>query len=308
MNLRNKIFKRLYINVNHRTDNTIFLAGTGRSGTTWLSNIINYRRDYRDLFEPFHSRYTPECHGFKNKQYLSPDNQDAYYYDTAMKILIGRIRNPWIDQYNATFLCRKRLVKDIRANLFLKWLKTRFPEVPLVLIIRHPCAVANSKILLGWTPDLDDYLCQDALIEQYLSNLRQYLVDIRDRGSQFEKIICQWCIETSIPAKQLTRDDAYVVFYENLCLDIRKETRNLFKWLRKPSDETVFTASKKPSAVSEPHSAVVTGKNLVSNWQGNFDSKQIWKAEEILTLFGMAFLYGADPLPKTDSIWSNGVK
>ena len=35
----------------HRS--SVFLAGSGRSGTTWLSEIINHRRGYRYVFEPF---------------------------------------------------------------------------------------------------------------------------------------------------------------------------------------------------------------------------------------------------------------
>ena len=30
---------------------TVFLAGTARSGTTWLSELINHRNDYRYIFE-----------------------------------------------------------------------------------------------------------------------------------------------------------------------------------------------------------------------------------------------------------------
>ncbi len=33
---------------------TVFVSGVGRSGTTWVANIINYANDYRFMFEPFH--------------------------------------------------------------------------------------------------------------------------------------------------------------------------------------------------------------------------------------------------------------
>ena len=47
----------LYVDLekgDHRS--SVFLAGSGRSGTTWLSEIINHRRGYRYVFEPFNPR------------------------------------------------------------------------------------------------------------------------------------------------------------------------------------------------------------------------------------------------------------
>ena len=38
----------------HDHRQTVLLAGTGRSGTTWAANIINYANTYRFMFEPFY--------------------------------------------------------------------------------------------------------------------------------------------------------------------------------------------------------------------------------------------------------------
>ena len=35
------------------TNKTIFIAGIGRSGTTWVAETINYFNEFRILFEPF---------------------------------------------------------------------------------------------------------------------------------------------------------------------------------------------------------------------------------------------------------------
>jgi hypothetical protein len=51
-----KLVSELTRDLNNDFRNTIFLAGTGRSGTTWLSNIINYKNEYRYMFEPFQSK------------------------------------------------------------------------------------------------------------------------------------------------------------------------------------------------------------------------------------------------------------
>ena len=35
---------------------TVLLAGTGRSGTTWVEKVINHRNRFRVMFEPFHQK------------------------------------------------------------------------------------------------------------------------------------------------------------------------------------------------------------------------------------------------------------
>ena len=58
-----RILKRLrmqfgifHIDLNYSPSNTVLIAGSGRSGTTWLSEILNYNNDYRSIFEPFYPR------------------------------------------------------------------------------------------------------------------------------------------------------------------------------------------------------------------------------------------------------------
>jgi hypothetical protein len=62
-----------------------------------------------------------------------------------------------------------RLVKEVRASLFLKWIRNNFPNVPILYMFRHPCAVVHSWAKLGWgDDDIESLLSQDALITDYL--------------------------------------------------------------------------------------------------------------------------------------------
>ena len=50
-------------------DTAIFLAGSGRSGTTWLSNIIAAMSGTQEIFEPLHPLWNKEfcIHSFCSK-------------------------------------------------------------------------------------------------------------------------------------------------------------------------------------------------------------------------------------------------
>src|SRR5262245_59584051 len=99
---------------------SVVLAGVGRSGTTWLAQMINHGNDYREMFEPFHPEKTLACAHFKRQQYLREDCVDPRYLDPATRIVTGRIHSPWIDRFNHRHWARQRIIKDIRVNLLLK--------------------------------------------------------------------------------------------------------------------------------------------------------------------------------------------
>ena len=50
----------------------------------------------------------------------------------ASMILSGRFHDPWSDQYNRRPVAGRRLIKEVRANLWVKWLRTQFPQVPAI--------------------------------------------------------------------------------------------------------------------------------------------------------------------------------
>jgi hypothetical protein len=172
-------FQRILIHIGSYRK-TVFLAGTGRSGTTWLQEVINYNNAYRIMFEPFHSKRVGLIKEWNYRQYLRSDNLDDKFIKPASAILSGKIRHEWIDRSNRKHVAKKRLIKDIRAQLLLKWMKHNFPEIPIILMIRHPCAVANSKLKLKWDAHLNDFLMQDKLMIDFLNPFKKEIEGAKD--------------------------------------------------------------------------------------------------------------------------------
>lgn len=302
--LKKELYKYLnerFIQYNHEVKNSIFLAGTGRSGTTWLSEVINYDNEYRYIFEPFHKKYVPECSSFRYRQYLRLDNQEKKFLDAARQVLEGRIRNKWTDKLNKKFWVRKRLIKDIRANLFLGWLKTHWPDLPIIFLLRHPCAVASSKIKLKWDTHLDEFLEQEELMQDYLVPFEH---EMKAARTDFEKHIFLWCIETYVPLKQLGENGMHVIIYERFISNIEKEVGRLAEFLNKPIDiNDMKKKINRPSAMSRKDSAINTGNDLLGSWRKYITSSQIKRAIEILGLFGLDALYNEEPMPLTEKPW-----
>ncbi|GJQ57451.1 MAG: hypothetical protein D8M57_15510 [Candidatus Scalindua sp. AMX11] len=295
-----KIKDRIYIDLNKNYHNTVFLAGTGRGGTTWVSNIINYNNEYRYMFEPFHSGKVDSCRNFRYRQYLRPDDRDSKFIESAKLILSGKVKDPWIDSKNKKFISSKRLIKDIRASHFLKWIYANFPGIPIILLLRHPCAVVHSKLKLNWESHLGEFLSQDELLEDFLNPFKDAIVDT---NSMFEKLIFQWCIEYYVPLKQFNKGEIHLAFYEGFCENPRDEIERLFSFLGKNFDDKVLLNIKTPSALSRKFSAIVTGRNLIDSWRGNITKEQIRRAVEILAMFGLDRIYTEDSMPDIENTY-----
>jgi len=130
-----RLCSRYFLDLGGGPEDCILLAGSGRSGTTWVGDVLNYENEYRTLFEPFWKRKVPLVAHFRARQYLAPGCTDPAYLEPARRILSGRIRNAFVDSLNTKWIARKRLVKDIRVNLMLGWFHARFPATPIVLLL-----------------------------------------------------------------------------------------------------------------------------------------------------------------------------
>ncbi len=291
----------LYVDLNHDVKNSILVAGSGRGGTTWLAEIINADNSFRDIFEPFNPRRVRSVKDFNYRQYLRPMDRDPRYLRPAHLVFSGKLRDDWTDQYNRRFFCTRRLVKDIRVNLMLKWIHDNFLEMPIIFLLRHPCAVAVSRLSQRWKSStaIEDFLSQHTLIEDHL---KQFMPIITATRSDFEQHVLVWCIENYVPLRTLRKSDALVVFYENLCTRPETELNRIAEYLKLGRLELMMKRIKKPSSQTRKRaSAIVLGEDPVSSWRKMVDQAMLNSAHDLLTVFGLTGLYARDPFPLVDS-------
>ena len=274
---------------------TVFLAGTGRSGTTWVEEIINWRHDYRVIFEPFYPARVPLCGVFPETTYLRADEPAPDHYRAARTVVSGRFRNSWTDQFNHRRIYRKRLIKDVRANLFLHWLHRRFPALPIVFLVRHPCAVVVSQQKALWRPSAAEFLEKPALVSDYLEPFVNVIQSVED---DFDQKVIAWCVKNFVPLQQFRRGEMLVMFYEDLVTEPETEIRRLFEFLGQTFTPEALAQWKRPSALVRADSAIVTGDDSLNAWRRHLTGKQIGRAVSLLREFGLDRLYGAESSPR----------
>jgi hypothetical protein len=272
------------------------VAGTARSGTTWLGDLIASQLSCRILFEPFNPNLVQDYQHFKYFQYMRPGTVDPELYAFCFQVLSGVIRNSWVDHQNERIFSKYRLIKEIRANLELKWIHDNFPQVPIIFILRHPCAVVASRMELGWSTDgdIEPLLSQPHLLADFL----EPFIDLIKRSKSAEaKHAIIWSISNLVPLKQFGPGELQIVNYETLCSRPDIALPEALAALGVDYSSSALSNINRPSQTTRANSAVVIGTDKISAWRHKLTCSQI---EEILTIvdaFGLGYLYSDSSLP-----------
>ncbi len=270
------------------------IAGSERSGTTWLTQIINHNHDFRIVWEPFRPE-EPLCREFASRQYIRPHAKDDRFLKPVTQILSRRIRGARVDHANPRILSWKRIVKDTRSNLMLKWFRVNFPALPIIFIVRHPCAVAVSSLARGWTSTIWylRHLCeQKELAEDYIGKIADHILSTSDL---LEQLVFLWCIEHMVAFDQLSPQDVCLVFYEELFHNPEQQLHRVFSSLNRPLPPSVFDTISTPSLTSSE--SLQSGGDPTTSWQKKITPEQMKRILELLDYFGLGQLYNEDARP-----------
>jgi hypothetical protein len=299
--LLSKTIRRIYSKLYIDRDRDIslcraFISGAGRSGTTWLAAMIGSQLPSRIMFEPFHSRNVSEFRRFHYFQYMRPEEPNDELLSYCQMLLSGKLRHPWIDREVNAFIPKYRLIKEIRANLFLKWFSNSFPGVPILFIIRHPCAVVLSRMEYGWgsDSDMESLLAQQALVDDFLKDKMKI---IKQANTVEERHAIIWCVNNLVPLKQFSSRELNIVSYERLCTQPEEELRRIFELIKLPNADLGIRYVNRPSITALPSSAVITGENKIARWQRRLSPEQIRNVLGIVRAFGLDHLYADSVMP-----------
>jgi hypothetical protein len=289
---RNFALKTNYLLGRYRRE-VIWVIGDGRSGTTWLSSIINWHGRYREMFEPFHPEFVPEMRSLRPYQYVRVGSVTGEFRELVNTVFSGRLRHGRVDAQTPPRLHRGLVVKDIFAHLFAAAVLHEVPAIKLVLIIRNPIDVALSKLKLRswwWPDDPRLFLEQKSLMEDYLY---PFEAQIANCSTDFvARQVMIWAVLHYVLFQQLTTNRVHVVFYEQFRVAPETEVRRLFQFLGQKQFEnglplSLWQAIKKPSRMSRDS----------LRQEGQRSAQQSLDTGSVLAGFGLDCLYTSDGTP-----------
>lgn len=297
------------------------ISGSGRSGTTWVQDVLAQSNDLRTAFEPLHPAAVPGMQQYANS-IIESDEVHLQLETYLSKNFKGDFRSLWVDyrvrpdrlmpypvnlagirkthEYFARWrkLFRQKAIyrhnigkpvitKFIRANLMYSWILKHF-EAKIVHIIRHPCAVIESKLRLGgddWDVDqeLVRYLQQQPVYNWVSAYMSSGEIDSLTIVGRYALI---WCIENTMPL--LTSDSRILkVYFESLAGHDDSTWKMVCAHLQLEHVPGAALMSK-PSQQARPENRdKIYGRKMTSSWRERMADNQIKEIEDVLLRFNI---------------------
>ncbi|MGH8249938.1 MAG: hypothetical protein ACREVI_04450 [Steroidobacteraceae bacterium] len=230
------------------------IAGSGRSGTTWVLDCLADANGLRPVFEPLHparsavgSRYAyrliepgeahPDLEAYLSEvqrrtyrsswtTYRSPRDRlfppvSRLFSFRELKRTQYRWRRllPSVWTHYQASRREESLIKCIRANLALGWL-VKSVGASAIVIVRHPCAVVESQHRLGtrgsvWDPwPILERFRADRKFNERTGGV--YLGLMRANLSKLEALTLLWVIENQWVVDRAAEYGYCLVHYEDL--------------------------------------------------------------------------------------------
>jgi hypothetical protein len=288
---------RLYFERTHDLSDTVVVVGAGRSGTTWIAELLARSFSNRLIFEPFHPYRSPI--GPDLRLFIAPEDPASDVARAMAEVLSGRVRARAIERPQPPLLPRGRIVKDIHAMNAVPWLAGRFPEVSLVYVLRHPLAVILSR--WAWERRSGDrfyglgrYLetergMQDAQHSDLGGVLEKYetyrMLDPLSRG------VAEWCLENA-SAPRCAAAGIPVLRYEDVVRAPRDTVARLVAQIGAERFDPGRLDHARRSSSDQPG-----GPPRTRPASESFSDDDLLRATKILADFGLESLYAmSEPL------------
>jgi hypothetical protein len=227
----------------------ILVTGSHRSGTTWVGKIISEAKKVRYAHEPFNigikRKHSPFTYWFEN---ITDDNSTELkikvkdYIDSFSKVFelnnckkFTQIRtlkslSHYFKDVVSCLYSERTVIKDPIAIMSAEWLYNNL-DVDVVVLIRHPAAFVSSLKVKDWQFDFNNYLSQDSLINNYLKDYEELIVEYsKNKKDIIDQGILLWnTIHVVIEYyKSKYGEEWYFVKHEDLSLHPHEEFKKIF--------------------------------------------------------------------------------
>lgn len=309
-----------------KIENTIVVAGSPRSGTTLLLEVLFRLPGYKALNEPLFQHCTQIEHGFEYRSYLPQDKFSQQQINFLDKVLRGQMNSSarWLFEAESRVgriiehsSSNKLVVKFCRINRMLPQFTNQFNLLGTVFIVRHPCAVINSMLRFGVWDNWNSQHIKKSLKDPSSSIYIQHLPDevkevfnpvLNRIKTKTEALAMIWCLDHYLPLIYSNHHPWILVFYEELVKHNKQELSRITEALGIKINDEMHTKMNSPSSS-------VKGKLhkdpdvQLSKWKHQLTSRQIDNILSIVDETGLSRFYSdsIEPIYQQHSVLQKNI-
>jgi hypothetical protein len=280
---------------------TIIIAGSGRSGTSWIQNTLAELIMYQPVFEPLNPNFVYEAKQLLGVEqaskpiitspYLRSDGEYPEWNALLRQALTGNVRNYWTDKKRFSLSPKGYITKFIRANFMLGYISNNF-NPKIIFVMRHPCAVIFSRMRLNWEVNLQYLLSDPDIVEDYL---QPYLLDIKKETDPVGIHAIWWALEQLIALDSLNGRDYFFVHYEDVYLSNYQKFSEIINWLGLKDQQDKLIKQQEKSLEDDSEYTF-----RISQWESGLNSDQKEKILWWANRFGIDY-YTDQIVPRKSS-------
>jgi len=282
----------------------IVVLSFGRSGSTWVSDIISKALGGLLLFEPLHPEtcsFAPEiCYSDAADSELS-ERLDGF----MARILDKQDHNRWLlrnhlfsplEKVSPDFVetvwdeCNVLGFKDIRATFLIDWLLEHL-NARIVYLVRHPYAVIASLHRrknfwneFGFDQHWRFFQQRVLLNPRNQALLQPYAFVINNAQTQTERETVMWAVSHKIASATLQRHGLPTFYYEDFYRNAFATTRFLLNYLG-------YDANLHPAHIFVPSMTTIRTVHGLTSSESDYSSagmaifwQDLLSADELLTI------------------------
>jgi hypothetical protein len=287
----------------------ILVSGAHRSGTTWVGKMLAAGPRVAYISEPLNIWHRPGVLRTPIQywySYICEDNQLDYLesfqellrykYHANLEIRsiksikdIGRMSRDWWTFWSGRRNSQTPLIKDPFAVFSSEWFGKSL-GCSLVIVVRHPAAVASSLMKLGWSFNFQDLLEQPLLMRDWLDPFREDMEKLIETPNDLiaQSSLLWRMIYQSVNELRKKLPGLIVIRHEDISSDPLGGFNHLYGdlGLEYSADiqRAIGTASSgknpKETSKSTVHSVRIDSQALVKSWQQRLskaDIDRVWK-------------------------------
>lgn len=244
-------------------NNSIYIAGVARSGTSWLGQIFNSSPIVDFRFQPMFS--------YELKDILSnnPKKDDFIHFYEAMKITessflsqADKVSSGDYPKFKKNDVKSVLVFKENRYQYFIEPLLRNIPEMKLIGIIRNPCATLNS-----WRKNSKEFPPNSDLLKEWRFG------DCKNEGHHDFFGYYKWkeVANMYLDLQDKWPDRVKVIYYDELVSSPHVLSKEIFRFCGLPfCSQTQEFLNKSTSTHNDSYYAVFKDKTVASAWISEF--------------------------------------
>lgn len=299
----------------------ILVAGSHRSGTTWVGKMLAADADTAYISEPLNVLHRPGVFRAPVKYwytYITAENEADYL--PAFRELLNFQYHIWLEIkslrsikdflrmgrdfrifFNGNTHGQRALIKDPFAVFSAPWFAKRL-NCKVVLTARHPAGFAGSLKRLGWNYDFNNLLNQPFLMRDHLEADRAAM-EAMDKSDIISQAALLWkFIYRFVHSTRESFPQFHIVRHEDLARDPIPGFQSLYQSLglnftaRAQSIIENSSNSENPArlARNKTHSVKLDSRASLDNWKKILSADEISRVRNITEGVWQAFYTDAD--------------